>query len=524
MALGIFVVMGMASLAPAQAYASKTMDWDFTDDFEGIEQSLDIYDSNYEVTTIPVDSTITIDEHVNYSGSSSMKLYNDRYALYGYTYATRPIPELTNGTFKYATMVDDDTHIITQLWLMNPSYDKFGIILGFMQDPKFLSGQNAIYYYNQTTMVDSGLDFQPNVWYEITLTFDTPTTTFSAWINGGGFEDDIICNNMLFYDAATWGTENIGSFQLMGYIPQGGDSTTAWYDEIRYGKEPIPTPPETPINIPKTVNVPLATIPPDVDGEIDLDEYKNGAYMEFKMGSKCGAEDNSVVIYSVYDSHNLYIGIDVLFDESQNDGKEGDQVILMLDLDNDNLLNDTTDAGFFLDTDNLQFQGIADGDGTYGFNPTNRSGNNHRIWEFSVDRDILPDVKVKFGVFIYGIANICESDVDGYAYPPQAMNDTGLPDLSESNVNVSNFGEWRLTSQPSKSPSQDNDGDHANAGDINTTSPVLLGSVGTMGVSGAVIASRQSVMAITAKMVAFSTFSVSSAVFVVGLVAGWFIK
>lgn len=530
--MGLFtalIALCIASAMPVQAYAHRSLAWDFADDFEGEAQDLSAYDPNY-VVSLPPDSSITIDPTHNYTGQSSMKLFSSYYTG-TYPSSTRTIPDRMSGVYKFAHMTDSDSHIITQLRMLDSSQSMLGAVIGFMHDEAYFGNQNAIYYFDSTTIEDSGLDYVPDTWYDITIMFNASSAKFDASITGDVYVDEVICTNSSFYSASGWNGNPVAGFSAISLLTSGGSPTSTWFDSMYYGDAIIPTPPETEVYLPNVVSVPVSGRVPSVDGSISHHEYSGSSYLEYGVGSICGLTDGNIVIYTTHDADNLYIAIDSIYDTTQSD-PDNDTLIIMLDANHDHLVTKSYDGTFYLNSSSLEVEGLIEANGAAGFGASNRSSTPHRIWEISISRERLPSPSTRFGVFIYGIADICAPKVAGYAYPLDSMVDTGLLDLSPNNLNTRAFAHWVMMADTSGGDSNGGGGRPRSGGvveqaieNVNMENPILLGSIGTMAASGITLATRESaVLSMATKMTAISTFGAASGIIILGCMSGWFLK
>jgi hypothetical protein len=211
---------------------------------------------------------------------------------------------------------------------------------------------------------------------------------------------------------------------------------------------------------PHKLTVPYSTSTPELDGNITDGEYDDSAYINFDVDGICGLGDDDVTIYAQHNGYFMFIGIDVVFDDTYNDSMFDDYLTIIFDMDSDGEIdymedsgsNPFDDDGFWMPSD--QYTEIT-GDivigGRGGFEETNLSSDEHTIFEIAVADFSLPAPGTYFGIWMVGEQQDCDiamdEDYSGWAYPDDVIADPNVY-TDYDNWTVDDFAQWTLEAQP----------------------------------------------------------------------------
>jgi hypothetical protein len=200
----------------------------YSEAFEGTHgQDLDVYDSNWTVTT-STDLTAKIDNTQKNGGSTSVRF-------------SEPIVIPGGGEIQAYRQVDEFDELImyvrgsTIFNQLTPfritSYITAANRCGRISFGKSNSTDpNSLYYFDRLTETDSGLNFAEDTWYKIRIVHDVLRGLYSAFVTGGAFSTETtICENVEYYDGNTGSPKFIDIHKSDANAP---DESEYWVDDI----------------------------------------------------------------------------------------------------------------------------------------------------------------------------------------------------------------------------------------------------------------------------------------------------
>jgi len=202
----------------------------FVDNYESTdEQDVTTYDASYSVS-LAGSSTAKIDTAQYYSNSSSLRMYMD--AVGSDDWVIRSVTAKTTGTVYVALRCDTENDGVNTILRMNDASSNFLFQVGLIHGTSYYSGNRRFFWYGAGLGDDTGVSWNKDTWYVLKITWNSAAGTFSAWVSGGGYTNQVITTSGTYYGGST---ANVGEFRYRVLGNGEGGSYNIWWDNMAYG-------------------------------------------------------------------------------------------------------------------------------------------------------------------------------------------------------------------------------------------------------------------------------------------------